>query len=254
MGHERVGVLPRTKAWRDVVHEIGNFDGSEEAISNLASSTIKNVRDRLRHIENDESIKAAFKFLVGLAVAARSHEPEAYLSELGINLPTNPTPLALSVALHKWVNSKSTSAEYRELAAWAASDAIVAWQNKQRSDQLKLFDVPEHPYEIWYKAGDGRGFSEIARLFFAKFTERYLNYFLDREASAQLGNFERRERFSSLVEQHAFETSKITQSFAAGWFNKNAIQRLPSDQEIDGFLNHALGKIRDELTREEGAS
>jgi len=97
----------------------------------------------------------------------------------------------------------------------------------------------------------------VARLFFAKFTERYLNYFLDREASAVLPNASERDRLASQLQQHvdgvskyAFETSRITQSFAAGWFNLHARQRTPSKDELESFLSVAFGKMREELIRE----
>ena len=48
----------------------------------------------------------------------------------------------------------------------------------------------------------------------------------------------------------AFETSRITQSFAAGWFNRYARERAPTKAELEGFLSVAFGKMREELMRE----
>lgn len=52
------------------------------------------------------------------------------------------------------------------------------------------------------------------------------------------------------VSRHAFETAKIMQSFAAGWFNKHAKEGLPTNASMRGFLRLALGKLREELRRE----
>lgn len=52
------------------------------------------------------------------------------------------------------------------------------------------------------------------------------------------------------VSRHAFETAKITQSFAAVWFNKHLKTGLPDDEAKAAFLSLAFGKIRDELRRE----
>jgi hypothetical protein len=110
---------------------------------------------------------------------------------------------------------------------------------------------------VWKRASNGAGFCELSRLFFAKFTERYLNYFLEREASAALPTIEDRERFREQlrqhvdqISQHAFETAKITQSFAAGWYNRHARQGRPAHREVEQFLSRAFGKIREELLRE----
>jgi hypothetical protein len=43
---------------------------------------------------------------------------------------------------------------------------------------------------------------------------------------------------------------RITQSFAAGWFNAHTRDRLPDAKEVEGFVGLAFGKLRDELRRE----
>jgi len=53
------------------------------------------------------------------------------------------------------------------------------------------------------------------------------------------------------VSRHAFETSKIAQSFAAGWFAKNTPESYPDEREIKYFLNRTFGKLKSELLREE---
>lgn len=260
MGHERVGVLPKTKRWRDVVRQIATLPEAEFDISDLSRKTIENVRSRFRHIEIDDGVKAAFTFLVALATASKRQEPQKQLVNLGIQIPANPTAIALAKSLQKWVNSNINSLEYGEIAQSAAVDTIAFWYNKNRTTQETLFKTNPDPFEVWRKASDGSGFCELARAFFAKFTERYMNYFLEREASTALKNLDERDRFHKKLQEHidqishhAFETAKITQSFAAGWFNKNAKQGVPEQKAIQGFLAIAFGKIREELMREASA-
>jgi hypothetical protein len=116
----------------------------------------------------------------------------------------------------------------------------------------------EDPFEVWRKAGNGAGFCELSRLFFAKFTQRYLEYFLQRASPATLGGIGERVQFEQQLAKHvddislhAFETAKITQSFAAGWFNNRVKGDVPNEKEIEGFLSVAFGKIRDALQRED---
>ncbi len=90
----------------------------------------------------------------------------------------------------------------------------------------------------------------MGRMFFAKITERYLNYFLDRGASVAIDNLSTRENFSKQLAKHTFETAKITQSFAAGWFNKNAKDKMPEESNIKSFLTLAFSKMSEELRRE----
>jgi hypothetical protein len=138
------------------------------------------------------------------------------------------------------------------------AEALVEWHNTQ-SRQLGLFarGPAEYFAEAWTAASAGAGFSEVSRLFLARFTERYLRYFLEREASAVIRGIDARERFSErlresvdLVSRYAFETSRIAQSFAAGWFNKYARDRTPSNTSLSAFLRVAFEKLREELKRE----
>ena len=58
------------------------------------------------------------------------------------------------------------------------------------------------------------------------------------------------EEHIDAVSDHAFETARIAQSFAAGWYNNHAREEMPSNAEIEQFLDRAFSKIREELMRE----
>ena len=256
MGHERVGALPRTKRWQAVVGDIADAASIDGDVSGLANATLENVRSRLIAIHEDTGFVASFQFLLGLALSASPGVDRTSLGGLAIELEANPSPLKLASALDRYVADNKQSAEYGELARKAAVDAISIW-TEQQTRQLSFTGEHEQASEVWRRASDGRGFCEVARLFFGKFVERYLNYFIGREASYRLANTEDRERLARRlgdhvdgVSHHAFETARITQSFAAGWFNRHAREGMPSAGEISRFLSHQVGKLREELNRE----
>lgn len=258
MGHVRMSVLPTSKKWRDITQRIAGMHISKTEVADIAQQTIQNVRSRFRHIMQDSGVLVTFQFLVNLAIASREENPQAWLLNIGIDLPDNPTPLSVAKAVNAYVAPRRDSFEYGEIAQKAAGDAISIWYRQNQVHTLSLFESLDDPFEVWRKAGNGAGFCELSRLFFAKFTQRYLEYFLEREASAALGDIDRRIEFEQRLEEHvdaislhAFETAEITQPFAAGWFNKYATERIPSEKEIEGFLLHAFGKIRDALQRED---
>lgn len=258
MGHERVGILPKSQKWRDIVNEISNFSVENDNVPDIAQDTLKNVRTRFEKIHKDTGVQSAFEFFVILSFASKQTNPEKFLSENGINLPDNFTPLKLAKELNNWVNENKQSFEYATFAAKAGIDTISEWYQTHENKQLKLFDFGNAPYEIWRIASTGSGFCDLARRYFANFTNRYLNYFLEREASANINSINLRNEFKKQLEEHineiskhAFETAKITQSFAAGWFNKNVKEEIPSKRKIEGFLAIAFGKIKGELLMEE---
>ena len=257
MGHIRISVLPKSKRWRDISQLIAGMHASETEVADIAQQTIQNVRSRFRHIERDNGVLGAFQFLVNLAIASREEDPRSWLLDIGIDLPHSPTPFSFAKAVSAYVAPKKDSFEYGEIAQQAAGDAICIWYDQNQERTLNLFESLEDPFEVWREAGNGAGFCELSRLFFAKFTQRYLEYFLERTASAALRGIDKRIEFEQQLKKHvdtislhAFETAEITQSFAAGWFNKHTKERIPNEEEIVGFLSHAFGKIRDELQRE----
>src|SRR3989337_2735821 len=109
MGHERVGRLPKTQRWRSIVDQIASFQTADIDVSDIAGQTIRNVRARFRHVQSDGGVQAAFAFLVALSATSRSAEPRAALSDLGIEVPPNPTPLSLAKALHRWMEPRKES-------------------------------------------------------------------------------------------------------------------------------------------------
>jgi hypothetical protein len=258
MGHERVGILPRTKTWRDIVDQIGSFSQQREDISTIARSTLRNVRTRFDDIERDDGVISSFEFLVIISHSFQKEDPVGYLIENNILKDEVLTPLKIGRSLKDYVSKNIESSEYATIAQSAVIDSLNVWFKEISTEGLRLFDDTPHYTDFLKKLSNGSGFCEISRLYFAKFTEKYLKYFLEREASSQFTNTMDRERFNKEIElhidkisKHAFETSKITQSFSAGWFNKNVKESLPTKRKIESFLNIAFGKMKGELLREE---
>lgn len=258
MGHERVGSLPKTERWRGIVHSISSYTEAGETIVDIASQTTKNVRHRFQNIENDSGIFAAFKYILALSYSANSNDSFDKLAQQGIDLPKDFNLYDLAYSIQDYVNNHSDSKEYSAFATQAMIETVSDWARQQESNQTVLFDSGDKGMELWRGAANGAVFCEISRLFFSKFTERYLKYFLEREAAASISNIYDRKQFNQNLEdhvdrisKHAFETSKITQSFAAGWYNKEVKTTLPSDKKIKGFLSFAFKKINSELIREE---
>jgi hypothetical protein len=258
MGHERIGYLPRTKRWISVVENIGSFSTSNDNISQIAQSTTKNVRTRYNRIGNDGGVIAAFKFILLLSHSSKLKNPHEFLIKNKIDLPPNFNIFELTQSIQNYISKNESSKEYSTFATQSMIDAISEWSRKNQLQQSLVFNENDNPFEIWQKASTGAGFCELSRTFFASFTERYLKYFLEREASSKIDNLFDRVSFNThledhidLISKHAFETSKIAQSFSAGWYNKNTKKGLPTDNAIRGFLSFTFQKLNSELLKEE---
>jgi hypothetical protein len=258
MGHERLGFVPKTRRWQSLVRDLVRFAHNEVDVGSLASQTLSNVRGRFRDLPNDDGVNAAFSYILSLSFAGKSIGPSEFLGKIGVKSSVDSSPFQIAKDLSRWVDERKGSREYAELAKAAALDAISAWNSKVRTGHEDLFGKEVTEADIWRRASEGSGFCEISRMFFAKFTERYLAYFLEREASAKLVNPVDRDRLRSELHyhvnelsRHAFESAKITQSFAAGWFNKNTKEGFPTNRQVKGFLQYAFDKMSEELRRQE---
>ena len=257
MGHERIGYLPKSKKWRTIVGEVANFTANGDTIAQITNQTTKNVINRYDNIGGDKGVLAAFKFLILLSQSARQNNSSEFLAKQGIQLSKNFNLLELSKAIRQFVDKNSESKEYSTFANHAVIETVSQWSKKNQIQQQIQFERDNNSFDEWRSAADGSGFCELSRMFFSNFTDNYLRYFLEREASAKISNLFDRDTFSKKIDEHvneiskhAFETSKITQSFSAGWFNKNAMDEIPSNEKIQGFVSFCFKKLNSEIIRE----
>ncbi len=255
MGHERSGTLPHSKRWREIVGAIASIEGTAGAnVARIADRTLESVNSRFVRLHKDPGVQAAFGYLIALASEHLPRERGLASPDTGLN--EDPSPARLVKHLRESVEENGRSIEYSEIASRAGADAIAEW-TKSQSEQGVLFGSVSSAENVWANSGNAEGFCQVARSFFANFTERYLRYFLEREASAEFNSLEDRDAFNRRlhdhitdVSRHAFEMARITQSFAAGWFNNHARNARPTDRELEGFLAVAFGKLREEIGRE----
>jgi hypothetical protein len=100
MGHERVGVLPRTREWRALVHQIAATADTPETVPAVATATLLKVRQRFDRIPTDPGFQAAFGFILSLATS----QPETGAADdvaPRINLSGEPSPLRVTARCNR---------------------------------------------------------------------------------------------------------------------------------------------------------
>ena len=104
------------------------------------------------------------------------------------------------------------------------------------------------------RLASGDRFGALARGFFARLTSRTLDYYLSRELANHVGPGRRfqsdaeRVAFDRALSTHAFETARIVEAFAGGWYGKQVWKSEGlTDASMAGFAQYAFKKIRDEL-------
>jgi hypothetical protein len=257
MGHVRTGFLPQTKKWNAIVEQLTLFDGDVSIVTSIANETLNAIKKKYESMPFDESVHKAILFLATLAFSAKQTDQVAYLRDKGYSVDDKLSLFSIISSAQKLINTENGSLEVNKIAKDSAMQAIVKYYEIHQNNQLSLWgDDSRSPIQA---AGSGAAFCELARSFFSNFTDKQIKYYIERVAASSINDYDKLNKFSvaltaqsNAITDHAFETSKLVQSFAAGWFNKYSISNPPSESQITGFLRHSFEKMREEFRREAG--
>jgi hypothetical protein len=253
MGHIRLGKLPATRRWQQVVALIA--DGA--SVENVAGASAKAAENSLDRAQNDPALIRALWLLTQIPLAARTSDFAAALRALQLPVSNSPTLLeigtALSDAVDRQVEREGGRTDLGELAQHAAVESLAT---------LVAADLPGlfGPTAADVRIAVGRlaapdRFARLARDFFARLTRSHLEYYLSRTLSDHVGpgrrfsSIQEHAAFKAALEQHCFEAARIVERFAGGWFSKTHFETGITPEKARGFVFVALRKIGRELRR-----
>lgn len=260
MGHERIGFLPHTKQWRILMDQLTEYDGDPQDIKKIANQTLLAIKKTYEQMPYDESAIKAIQFLATLSVSATKEDQISFLQSNGYIVSSELSNYSILANVNKLIATDTGSLEINKIVKDSIMQAVIEYsKSKQQFEQVSLFS--DNHQNVWERIGSGAAFCEMTRSFFAAFTSRQLRYYLERTAASTINDYSRLHSFimgvdehSAEIADHSFETSKLMQSFAAGWYNKYAKDTIPSKSEVVDFLRTSFGKLREEFRREaEGA-
>lgn len=258
MGHIRLGNLPKSKRWREVVAALAEG----EDVANIAARAALASENALNQVGADPLVLHIVSLLTELPLAARGPAFVADLQELGLEVSGAPSLLeitsAFSDAVDEWAFEYGDRSDLGEIAHMAAVESLtrVAGANLP-----SLFEpTPDEVRHGLGRLASGQGFAALAQYFFAQLTERTLNYYLSRELPNHVGPSARfptdreRQRFNDDLSRHCWEAARIVNAFAGGWYGKTVYQEggLTPDK-VRGFTSFALKKMRLELRKRRDA-
>lgn len=253
MGHIRLGVLPRTRNWKQVVSLLDQ--GSDP--SRVASATLQAASRAFKKTADDPVVTHTFWLLTQLPLEARESDFPNRLLAYGIELSQQPTILELASAFTEAVDRHAQKTKARsdvgEMAELAATESLTAFcAEKTRS----LFGSSAEDLRLAVKdLSTSKHFSQFSREFFARFVNRYLTYFLSREVSNHVGpngslpNLQAHTEFNEALRLYCHQAARIVEEFSGTWFSKTHFEGGITPEKARGFLHVALKKIRDELQR-----
>lgn len=257
MGHVRLGSLPRSRAWKEVVGLI--TAGAD--VSQIANATIRAADKAFSFVLNDEGFTEAVWLMTQLAIAAKKDNFNDHLQSVGINLPQDTSlpdvAAAVAEAMDRKLESNGSRSDLGEMSQRALVGALV----EHISPKLPSLFAPDASdvQAALASLGKKREFGELSRTFFAKLTNDSMNYFLTKTLATHLGEGQRFTtmnevgQFEKALTTHCKEASLIVEQYSADWFSKHKYEEGGdiSRESSNGFASYALKKMKDEL--KEGA-
>jgi hypothetical protein len=258
VGHVRLGVLPKSRKWLQVVAELRHG----ASVAEIAALAAEAAETSLQATAADPAFLHAFWLLTQIPLAARGPAFAEDLGRLGIMVADHPSLLdvvaSLSAAVDRHARDQGGRTDLGEMAQMAAVESLTAVVAPVLPS---LFEPsPEEVQRAIGRLAGGDRFSALAREFFARLTHRTLDYYLSRELSNHIGAEQRfrddaaRSGFDKALDRHCREASRIVEEFAGGWYGKNVYQGeglAPND--VRRFAPVAFKKIRAELRKRRDA-
>jgi hypothetical protein len=263
MGHSRLGWLPRTHRWQDVVALVA---GGASAAA-VADATLDAAERGLDQMKRDSGVKHVLWLMTHVVMAARDDAGDFAMNLAGVGLPIKSAPStfelvgAFTEAVDKFLSGAAGDhaarhverTDFSEMAQMAAAESFAVMIGTRTASLFEGArpDVREAVREL----STPNGFGSLAHDFFTRFTGRFLNYHLSRELSRHVGAGTRfvdaraHERFLHQLERTCSEAALIVRDYAGGWYSKAKFEQGVVPRQVATFLHVAVRKLRNELER-----
>lgn len=257
MGHVRLGSLPHSRNWKEVVALLSDCAD----VDAIASASQKAMGDALKGAGQLPDFREVTYMLAMLPLVARGPEFLEDARALDLNFEQEPTLLELSTAISAALDERRHevgATTFGEMAQLSLVESLV----DAIEPQLPSLFSPE-PSEVRTALGrlsNGDRFARLARDFYARLTHRALDFYLSRELANHVGAGERfaddsaRRRFDEAMARHCWEVSRIVETYSGGWYGKTVWRDGGLSREsVDRYASYAFTKLRGELGRRHAA-
>jgi hypothetical protein len=257
MGHQLLGVLPRSRAWQEIIALIA--EGAD--VETIAAAVSRAAETNMIDASGDPAIRHAFWLLTQIPLAARQSEFERALRRLGIKVAALPVLADITSgmmdAIDGAVTRRDGRTDFGEMAQLCAAESLSAVVGSEGRDLFGASTVAAK--SALAGLATLKQFSVLARDYVARLTRRHLNYFLSRTLSAHVGTARRfssvreHQTFEAALDLHCREATRIIKEFSGEWFSKH-VHEGGIDREMAGrFVHTAFQKVREELRHRRNA-
>ncbi|MDB5507120.1 MAG: uncharacterized protein JWR75_1758 [Devosia sp.] len=255
MGHVRLGRLPASRKWKEV---IGYLSAADFSAAELAEAVASACDQSLERNKKDPALIEALWLLIRIPQAAKSKEFADALRELGVFVGEKPTVLDVVVGFDAAIEAVQKRARNasRDLGQMAREAGVTALWELASGELPPLWAAhAEDVRTAFAKLASTTLFSELAHRFFGELLTRNLKYYTDREMPRHIGpeqafaSASDHEVFDRMLARHCDESAVIIRTFMKEWLGKTAFH-LGKDihrKDVEGLTVIAFDKVRNEL-------
>lgn len=251
MGHIRVGELPKTRRWSQVVALI---DDADAPVSDVAAAIVRAAEDAYRAAGVDPGLVESLRSIAVVADASRQEDFAGALRAAGFAIQGDEDAVRLLRVLLRDTELRfgptGQRTVFTELALSALQDSLSESISSQTGSLfLTGLDDAQAAYRTF---STERGFATLAHKFFARLLSRSLRYFTDQAApnrlgSGRLGSEEDLRSFNNAIDRYGREAARIVEEYAGAWYSKR--RWLGDIDRTEGLAAVAMRKVADELAR-----
>jgi hypothetical protein len=256
MGQIRTGKLPKIRGWKQV---IALLDSADSSSSEIAAATAKAAKDFFSQKRSDPALAFSYWLLTQITSRAKS---ENYLEEIKkIGLDVSKTKNAfdflgrIATFTRAQIKLRGETFPISEFAQLSLREVLTETIGQQ--SQTLFGTTQEDVILACRKYSTPNQFAKLSRIYFSKVLNRVLQFFISKESPNKIG-LERKFKdisdlssFNFALEAYCFQSAKIVEEFAGGWYSKRNWQGEISEHDAKGFVSVAMEKLRAEIAREE---
>jgi hypothetical protein len=256
MGHTRLGKLPRTRKWREVIDLIA---AGADAVQ-VAEATLKVAEKAFSYksVSEDDGFNEAVWLVTQLGLCAKTADPLQHLRDHGVDIGLSPTlpelMASMSESMDDAVDRGGVRSDLAELSHRALVHAVGTTLGPKLDGQLFGMS-PEVFSGALADLRKPREFAQLSRSFFSRLTRECMDYYLSQTLNTHVGDGQRfastneKAQFDEALATHCREASKIVEQYSGDWFSKHRFQEdgSISRDSVRGFASWAMRKMTDEL-------
>lgn len=266
MGHTRLGPLPKSKRWEQVV---ATLTGSElvgyaipsaaTQVNRIAAQALSGARKTLAKATDDAGVRYTFYLLTQLVLASRRADWQKALEHHGIELTPDSNVFDLTAEIQNAIDrhvsgTKRGTTDVGEMAQQAAGETLISLLSADTADLFGDKD-PTRLKNSVRSLSTSKGFGKLGQHFFARFVAKFLNFHLSRATAAGLGTPRLRNlgdiaEFDAALSTHCEESAVIVRDFCRGWYSKTEYEHGINLENTSRFLAIAVRKLQRELQQQ----